>query len=314
MSAAATGKVWERSKARGTELLVLLAVADYAHDDGRDAWPTIETLATKSRLSVRAVWDILRRLQVAGELEVEKNADGRRVRGGHRPRQFLHVLCCAPPAEGSPPEHADPAGLGRRRNRKELQDQHADPAGSQPADSACSTCSPTYDEPADSRTPNKEDPLRIRQEHTQGVRAHPLDEPRRLEPWAVELFEELWALYPRKDARVAGMRAWHTLAPTRELAGFILAHVRTRLALGWGATPVRFLPQLRTFLDERRWQERYVPEARAPAAASQQLPDGMLVMRLCSSCGAEQEGRVVKGEKVFGVCGCAQEGRVEAQT
>lgn len=43
-------QVWQHSKAEGTRLLVLLAIADNANDDGV-AWPSIDTIARKARVS-----------------------------------------------------------------------------------------------------------------------------------------------------------------------------------------------------------------------------------------------------------------------
>src|ERR671931_438908 len=42
--------VWDNSPTKGTELLMLLAIADNAADDGGNAYPSIRTLARKTRL------------------------------------------------------------------------------------------------------------------------------------------------------------------------------------------------------------------------------------------------------------------------
>ncbi len=44
--------VWQKSRARGNGLLVLLAIADDANDDGL-AWPSVARIAQKARCSVR---------------------------------------------------------------------------------------------------------------------------------------------------------------------------------------------------------------------------------------------------------------------
>ena len=63
--------VWEHSAAEGIELLVLLAIADHASDDGSDAWPSVETLAKKTRVSPRTVQRAVRSLEARGELSVK---------------------------------------------------------------------------------------------------------------------------------------------------------------------------------------------------------------------------------------------------
>lgn len=65
-------RVWERSAAKGSALLLLLAIADHAHDDGTGAWPSQAMLAAKTRLSVRQVRRLTVTLEGAGELRVEK--------------------------------------------------------------------------------------------------------------------------------------------------------------------------------------------------------------------------------------------------
>jgi hypothetical protein len=71
MSVHAISQVWRRSQAKGSELLLMLAIADYAHDDGTGAYPAIPTLAGKMRMSERNVQLLIRKREAAGELVVE---------------------------------------------------------------------------------------------------------------------------------------------------------------------------------------------------------------------------------------------------
>ncbi|CAK0747896.1 hypothetical protein CCP3SC15_1500013 [Gammaproteobacteria bacterium] len=61
-------EIWEHSKQEGSALLLLLAIADHAHDDGTGAWPSTETLAEKTRQTRRNVQLLLRKLEQSGEL------------------------------------------------------------------------------------------------------------------------------------------------------------------------------------------------------------------------------------------------------
>lgn len=58
--------VWNNSSARDGQLLVLLAIADNANHEGRNAFPSIAELCRKSRLSQRGVRYALRGLEEAG--------------------------------------------------------------------------------------------------------------------------------------------------------------------------------------------------------------------------------------------------------
>ena len=71
--------VWGSSAQKGSALLLLLAVADHAHDDGAGAYPSIQTLAAKSRLTPRAVQGILNRLEAAGELIIQRRTGPHQV-------------------------------------------------------------------------------------------------------------------------------------------------------------------------------------------------------------------------------------------
>lgn len=73
MSVRVMSHVWEHSDARLGARLVLLAIADFANDTGM-AWPSVETLAAKSRLSSRQVQRILRQLVNDGDLTLHENA------------------------------------------------------------------------------------------------------------------------------------------------------------------------------------------------------------------------------------------------
>lgn len=66
-------KVWEHSKAYGGDLLILLAIANYSDVKGR-AFPSIQTLAERARMTERNAQYRLRNLEALGELKIERNA------------------------------------------------------------------------------------------------------------------------------------------------------------------------------------------------------------------------------------------------
>jgi hypothetical protein len=51
------------------DLLVLLVLADHAHDDGTSAYPSVEKIARKARLTRRGTQVALRRLERVGAIE-----------------------------------------------------------------------------------------------------------------------------------------------------------------------------------------------------------------------------------------------------
>jgi hypothetical protein len=65
--------VWDRSKQTGGNLLLLLALADSADDNG-ECWPGVETLARKARMTPRHVRRVLAQLEEHGEVSRLPNA------------------------------------------------------------------------------------------------------------------------------------------------------------------------------------------------------------------------------------------------
>ena len=76
MSVRVQSAVWEHSRATGNALLVLLKIADNCDDDGRNAWPSLPSLARYCRCSVSTVQRSIRELEDLGELEVVRRGGG----------------------------------------------------------------------------------------------------------------------------------------------------------------------------------------------------------------------------------------------
>ena len=74
MSVKVMGDVWSNSKAKGSALLLELAIADHANDQGMNAFPSVEHLAQKTRLSVRQTQRLIKELGSIKEIQVAKNA------------------------------------------------------------------------------------------------------------------------------------------------------------------------------------------------------------------------------------------------
>ncbi len=62
--------VWKKSRNQRTAMLLLLAIADHAHDDGTGAFPSVRTLARKTRQSERNVQLLLKTLESSKELKI----------------------------------------------------------------------------------------------------------------------------------------------------------------------------------------------------------------------------------------------------
>lgn len=111
--------VWEHSASRGPARLVLLAIADNAHDDGAQAWPSITTLVRKTGHGERTVQEALQTLQAIGELAIDYNKGPGRCN--------LYRVLMADPAGAAPPQEPHPARTAG------VQEPHPTPAGAAPS-------------------------------------------------------------------------------------------------------------------------------------------------------------------------------------
>lgn len=96
MSVKVMTAVWEESVHKGAALLIMLALADHANDEGV-SWPGLERLAQRARVSDRQAQAISTALIASGELHTLRNA-GRGhtnlylVTIGHTAQSLMNVL------------------------------------------------------------------------------------------------------------------------------------------------------------------------------------------------------------------------------
>lgn len=99
------------------KLLVALAIADSANSDTGLAWPSLETLCSKARTSIRGAQDALRQLKADGKLEIEV---GKGRNGTNLYRMSPRTVCI--PAEETqitPPHSLHPATAAPRKRAAE---------------------------------------------------------------------------------------------------------------------------------------------------------------------------------------------------
>ena len=84
MSVRLMAEVFARYPRGGSEMLLALALADHAHDDGSSVRPSVRHLAEKTRQSERAVQYQIRNMEAEGWLQLVANAGG----GRNNPREY----------------------------------------------------------------------------------------------------------------------------------------------------------------------------------------------------------------------------------
>jgi hypothetical protein len=95
MSVRCITQVWDKSAHSGTDLLMLLALADYSDDEG-NSYPAVASLARKCRMKTRNANYVIKALQVSGELRVLQNEG---PRGTNRYRIMLAQLGAVKPLQ-----------------------------------------------------------------------------------------------------------------------------------------------------------------------------------------------------------------------
>ena len=113
MSIRVTSWVWENADLSGGMLLTLLAVADFAHDDGGGAYPSMAALARKARLSVRQSQRAIKRLTSMGYLEADYGAGPNSV-NIYRVVMTAPLIAASQSAEMSPRQDVTPDKMSPR--------------------------------------------------------------------------------------------------------------------------------------------------------------------------------------------------------
>ena len=93
--------VWDCGQYNGSKLLLLLALADFAHDDGGNVYPSVDTLAQKTRCDRRTVQRNLRQLEGEGAILLVTPA----TRHGPAEYQLGAAFCRPSEGQGRHPVH-----------------------------------------------------------------------------------------------------------------------------------------------------------------------------------------------------------------
>lgn len=241
--------VLNHSKARGTDKVVLLGIANHDGDGG--AWPSLATLARYANVDERSVRRSIANLVALGELAVEYNGGGTgTTRSDRRPNLYrilynfgTHTSHDAPPMShgGTRVSGRDDANGGTPTS--ERGDVHVTHGGT-----------PTSPEPSLEPSINHQPPI-----VPLPILVEEMDYSRRAAP---DAFEAFWSAYPRKAGKRAARSAWER-AVNRAGADAVLSG-----ALRYAADPNRedaYTAHASTWLNRDGWEDEPLPARSGPA-------------------------------------------------
>lgn len=87
-------------------------------------------------------------------------------------------------------------------------------------------------------------------------------------------FDGFWAVYPKKVAKAAALKAWRAVAPkVRDLDALLAALRRQAASADWTKDGGRFVPHAATWLRGRRWEDEVNSPTVGAAVASGDVAD-----------------------------------------
>lgn len=239
-------KVWERSQHAGSDLLMLLAIADFADDDGA-AFPAVEKLARKCRMSKRNAQDRLRVLSESGELTILKN-------------------------QGPPPKYPNlfMVNLGALGVRPTAPVKPAAPVQYN-VERGAAHCAPGVKPTAPKPSVNHQEPSTCAHDAKKTHRSRS----RSANESADDSFATFWLQYPKKVAKPQALKAWRKQKP--DLATCLAALSAAKASDDWQKDKGRFIPHPATWLNGRRWEDEALQVgSQAPASVSNPIFVGAL--------------------------------------
>lgn len=237
-----TWVLYEAPVTQQSHLLVLLALADRAHDDGTAAYPSREWIGERARCSVRSVASHLRALEDAGLIRKGDQDLVSHFRADRRPVVYDVLMTAGNACTPSRNDVQSDASRGARSRTNDVQ-----PVAHKPSLFS-------YGE-------------------------EPVQNPSiaRVSEW----FEEAWKAWPKHDKKKPAREKFERLVTSRkvgleELVVAIRDHGRAYTAGGWDP---QFVPGLLPWLNQERWSEP-LPAPRGGRGQERQIEGLALVARL----------------------------------
>lgn len=213
-----TWVLYEAPVTQQSHLLVLLALADRAHDDGTAAYPSREWIGERARCSVRSVASHLRALEEAGLIRKGDQELVGHFRADRRPVVYDVVMTAGNVCTPSSDDVQSDASRGARLRTHDVQ-----PVAHKP--SLFSYGEETVQNPSNARVS--------------------------------EWFEEVWKVWPKHDKKKPAREKFERLVSSGKVAleDLVVAARNHGLAYTEGGWDEQFVPGLLPWLNQERWND-----------------------------------------------------------
>ncbi|WP_425407572.1 helix-turn-helix domain-containing protein [Hwanghaeella sp.] len=255
MSRVARDHVWKNSKASGTALVLMLALAEFANDD-MEAWPSIRTLAMRARVDRRNVIRHVQRLIEAGEIKP--------VRTGRRSVVVYRITIAESTTSG-----AETSGDTVTGDEIATGDEYVTPTSDAGAtrssgDFATRTVKePSVEPSVPPSSPPERSTIGLELEICDAeVIALPRHSDRRPNPSTEEPFDAFWAFYPKRqgsDPKQEARKLFDKAVSAGANPADIIEGARLYAAQceANGNAGTKYVAQAKTWLNQERWADDY---------------------------------------------------------
>lgn len=230
--------VWKdpRIESQG-DLLVALAIADFTNEKGL-AWPSVDTIARKSRFSDRSVQRAIRSLEGKGVLKVHPQNSKLET----NTYQLLPVTPLTPVNDGG--DKLTPPGG----------DKYGSPLSPQPSGTVISGTgtSSTVPQGKGSTEGKPVSPPENLTPH------EPPKDPPKEEPQPDTAFDTFWKAYPRKVGKDDARKVFARKKCASIIVPIIAAIEAQKLGVQWCKDDGRFIPHPSTWLNRGSWDDEVI--------------------------------------------------------
>lgn len=212
-----------------TQKAVLMCLADYCHDDGRD-WHSIAAVMEWTCLGKTAAIDAFKALEAAGLIRRLHQGNG------HRSATLVLLDAIEAAAEAQANQSASRTGpFGEPVRVANRTGPSGEPEPVRLADQPVRVADPKH--------------LQASVKHQRSITARGIDA-------SNDLFDVFWPAYPRKVAKADALKAFKRLGVDQALLQTMLAALsKQALSPDWTKEAGRFIPYPATWLNKKRWED-----------------------------------------------------------